>query len=89
MGDMNIDLANHKYKTHVPSNARKLLSFTRISSTSKTLIDHAYMLITIKKLSTPLCPFMESAIIIPSVLPESTKKQGGNRRQADHCFIGT
>ena len=47
MGDMNIDLANHKYKTHVPSNARKLLSFTRISSTSKTLIDHAYMLITI------------------------------------------
>ena len=56
MGDMNIDLANHKDKTHVPSNAKKLLnildscnltqiitSFTRISSTSKTLIDHAYV----------------------------------------------
>ena len=56
MGDMNIDLANHKNKTHVPSNARKLLnildscnltqiisSFTRISSNSKTLIDHAYV----------------------------------------------
>ena len=56
MGDMDIDLANHKNKTHVPSNARKLLNildscnltqiisgFTRISSTSKTLIDHAYV----------------------------------------------
>ena len=56
MGDMNIDLSNHKNKTHVPSNARKLLnildscnltqiisSFTRISSASKTIIDHAYV----------------------------------------------
>ena len=53
MGDMSIDLANHKNKTHVPSHAKKLLdicnltqiisSFTRISSTSKTLIDHVYV----------------------------------------------
>ena len=56
MEDTNIDLANHKNKTHVPGNAKKLLiileccyltqifsSLTRICSTSKTLIDHAYV----------------------------------------------
>ena len=53
---MHIDLANHKNKTHVPSNAQKLLnilyscnltqiisSFTIISSTSITLFIHAYV----------------------------------------------
>ena len=33
-----------------------------------------HMSITIKKLSTPLCPSLELAIIIPYVLPENTKK---------------
>ena len=57
MRDMNIDLANHNNKTHVPSNARKLLNIlnncnsTQIISsgtiyffsTSKIIIDHAYV----------------------------------------------
>ena len=83
---MNIDLANHKNKTHVPSNARKLLnildscnltqiiySFTRIYSTSKTLIDHAYVNNNKEIIHTAVST-MVSAIIIPSVLPESTRK---------------
>ena len=79
MGDVNIDLANHKNKTNVPNNAKKLLiildncnltqiisSFTRIYSTSKTLIDHAYVNNN-KEIIHTLCPSME----------------------LDYCFIGT
>ena len=92
-----IDLANHKNKTHVPSNAKKLLNnlescnltqITSISSTSKILIDHAYVNNKNEIIHTAVPIYRISDHYPIYVLPESTKKTR-RERTTDFCFRET